>query len=202
MDFLVFSDTPYPIFAMTSQVGFPCGSAGKESTRKAGDPGSIPGLGRSPGEGKGFPLQYSGLENSMDCIVHGVTQSRPWLSDLHSLHPGGLSSLTLCPSLALLSSLFCCFQSLGCVWFFGLQPARLPCPSPSPRVCPNSCPSSQWCHPTISSSVAPFSYLLSFPASGFFQRVGSSHQVAKVLELQLLFNRQYLNDSVAFLHSE
>ena len=133
MDFLVFSDTPYPIFAMTSQVGFPCGSAGKESTRKAGDPGSIPGLGRSPGEGKGFPLQYSGLENSMDCIVHGVTQSRPWLSDLHSLHPGGLSSLTLCPSLALLSSLFCCFQSLGCVWFFGLQPARLPCPHHLPE---------------------------------------------------------------------
>ena len=43
-----------------------CGSAGKESTCKVGDPGSIPGLGRSPGEGKGYPLQYSGLENSMD----------------------------------------------------------------------------------------------------------------------------------------
>ena len=50
---------------------FLCGSAGKESPRNAGDLGSIPGLGRSPGEGKGFPLQYSGLENSMDCIVHG-----------------------------------------------------------------------------------------------------------------------------------
>ena len=46
--------------------GFPCGSAGKESARNAGDLGSIPGLGRSPGEGKGYPLQYSGLENSMD----------------------------------------------------------------------------------------------------------------------------------------
>ena len=45
--------------------GFPCGSAGKESTCSPGDMGSIPGLGRSPGEGKGFPLQYSGLENSM-----------------------------------------------------------------------------------------------------------------------------------------
>ena len=42
----------------------------------AGDPGSIPGLGRSPGEGKSYPLQYSALENSMDCIVHGVTKSR------------------------------------------------------------------------------------------------------------------------------
>ena len=55
-----------------SQLGFLCGSAGKESTCNAGDLGSIPVLGRSPGEGKGYPLQYSGLENSMDCIVHGV----------------------------------------------------------------------------------------------------------------------------------
>ena len=54
---------------------FPCGSAGKKSTCNVGDLGSIPGLGRSPGEGKGYPLQYSGLENSMDCIVHGVTKS-------------------------------------------------------------------------------------------------------------------------------
>ena len=52
-------------------LGFPCGSAGKESACNAGDLGSIPGLGRSPGEGKGYPLQYSGLENSMVCIVHG-----------------------------------------------------------------------------------------------------------------------------------
>ena len=48
------------------------GSAGKESTCNAGDLGLIPGLGRSPGEWKGYSLQYSGLENSMDCIVHGV----------------------------------------------------------------------------------------------------------------------------------
>ena len=44
---------------------FPCGSAGKESARNEGDLGSTPGLGRSPGEGKGYPLQYSGLENSI-----------------------------------------------------------------------------------------------------------------------------------------
>ena len=56
-------------------LGLPCGSAGKESASNAGDLGSIPGLGRSPGEGKGYPLQYSGLENSMDCIAHGVTKS-------------------------------------------------------------------------------------------------------------------------------
>ena len=57
-------------------LGFPSGSAGKESVCSAGDLGSIPGWGRSPGEGKGYPLQYSGLENSMDCIVHGVAKSR------------------------------------------------------------------------------------------------------------------------------
>ena len=57
-------------------VSFPCGSAGKESACNAGDLGSIPGLGRSLGEGKGYPLQYSGLENSMDFIVLGVAKSR------------------------------------------------------------------------------------------------------------------------------
>ena len=51
-------------------LGFSCGSGGKESTCNSGDLVSIPGLGRSPGEEKGYPLQYSGLENSMDCIVH------------------------------------------------------------------------------------------------------------------------------------
>ena len=51
--------------------------------RDTGDASSIAGLGRSPGEGKGYPLQYSELENSMDCIVHGVTKSRTRLSDLH-----------------------------------------------------------------------------------------------------------------------
>ena len=56
------------------------------------------------------------------------------------------------------------------LWPHGLQHARLPCPSPNPRANSNSCPSSQWCHPTISSSVVPFStYLQSFPVSRSFQ---------------------------------
>ena len=55
----------------------------KESACNAGDLDFIPGLGRFPGEGKGYPLQYSGLENSMDCIVHGVAKSRTWLNDFH-----------------------------------------------------------------------------------------------------------------------
>ena len=54
---------------------FPCGSAGKESSCNVGDMGSIPGLGISSGEGKGYPLQYSDLENSMDYTVHGVAKS-------------------------------------------------------------------------------------------------------------------------------
>ena len=57
-------------------LGFLCGSAGKESACNVRDLGSIPGLGRSLEEGKGYPLQYSGLENYMDCIVHGVAKSQ------------------------------------------------------------------------------------------------------------------------------
>ena len=68
---------PTPVF-----LGFPGGSAGKESSCNVGDLGSIPGLGRSPGEEKGYPLQYFGLENSVDCIVHGMTKSPAQLSDL------------------------------------------------------------------------------------------------------------------------
>ena len=64
-------------------MGFPCGSAGKESACNAGDLGSIPGLGKSPGEGKGYPLQYSGLENSMDSVVYGVAKSQTQLSNFH-----------------------------------------------------------------------------------------------------------------------
>ena len=60
---------------------FPCGSASKESACNVGDLGLNPGLGRSPGEGNSYPLQYSGLENSMDWIVHGVAKSRTQLSD-------------------------------------------------------------------------------------------------------------------------
>ena len=64
--------------------GFPCGLAGKESAYNAGDLGSIPGLGRSPGEGKGYPL----LENSMDCIAHGVMKSQTRLNDFHFIYWG------------------------------------------------------------------------------------------------------------------
>ena len=74
-------------------------------------------------------------------------------------------------SIFICSVQFSSVQSLSCVrlWPHGLQHARPPCPSPTPRVYPTSCPLSRWCHPTISSSVIPFSRLQSFPASGSFQ---------------------------------
>ena len=62
---------------------FPDSSVGKETTCNAGDPSSISGSGRSAGEGKGYPLQYSGLENSMDRIVHRITKSQTQLTSLH-----------------------------------------------------------------------------------------------------------------------
>ena len=77
---------------LSSTLGFPGGSAGKESACSAGDLGLIPGLERSPGEGNRYPLQYSGLENSMDYIVHGVAKS--W--DTTERLSLSLSSFLLC----------------------------------------------------------------------------------------------------------
>ena len=73
-------------------LGFPGGSDSKESACNVGNLGSIPGLGRSPGEGNGYPLQYTGLENSMDrrawqSTVHGVAKSQTRLSDFHFIVP-------------------------------------------------------------------------------------------------------------------
>ena len=71
---LLQAGNPFPL--CTDLQGFPGGSAGKEFACNAEDLGLIPGLGRSPGEGKGYLLQYPGLENSMDCIVHEVAKSQ------------------------------------------------------------------------------------------------------------------------------
>ena len=94
-------------------MGFPGGSDSKESACVLGDLGSIPGLGRSPGEGNSYPLQYSGLENSMDrslqAIVHAVSKSRTWLSDFH-FHLNTLSMtefLLSFPSLLTPELIFC-----------------------------------------------------------------------------------------------
>ena len=74
----------FTIWATREVHSFPHSSVGKsESACNAGDPGLIPGSGRSPAEGSVYPLQYSGLENSMDCRVHGVTKNPTWLSNFH-----------------------------------------------------------------------------------------------------------------------
>ena len=88
----------------------------------------------------------------------------------------------------------------------GLQDARLLCPSPTSGACSDSCLSSRWCHPTILSSVIPFSSCLqSFPASGSFKWVSCSYQVAKVLEFQLqhqsfqwIFRTDFLSDGLVW----
>ena len=84
--YLIFQVNPqstlFDVYCL-SAMGFPTGSAGKEFACNEGDLGSVPDLGRSPGEGKGSPFQYSGLENFMACIVHGVAKSRTWLSTFH-----------------------------------------------------------------------------------------------------------------------
>ena len=113
---------------------------------------SIPGSGRSPGGGHGNLLQYSCLENPMD--------KGAWWDSPQGHKESDVTEAT--------------YQFRGSVVPNSLQPhalqhARLPCPSPAPRACSNSCPSSRWCHPTISSSIFPFSsHLQSFPASGSF----------------------------------
>ena len=78
---LLQAGNPFPL--CKDLQGFPGGSAGKEFACNAEDLGLIPGLGKSPGEGKGYLLQYPGLENSMDCIVHEVAKSQTRLSNFH-----------------------------------------------------------------------------------------------------------------------
>ena len=112
--------------------------------------------------------------NSLKTIVSSLDlHLAPAIFQAHSnqaLFSTVLSTSVLSESL--MSSLVVVAQSLSCVWLFvthGLQHTRLYCPSPSPGVCWSSCPLSQWCHPSILSSVAPFSSCLqSFPASGSF----------------------------------
>ena len=102
--------------------------------------------------------------------VHGVTKIGTWLSDWTETESVQFSHAIVSNSL----------------WPHEPQHARPPCPTPTPGVHPNPCPLSRWCHPTILSSIVPFSSCpQSFPASGSFKWVSSSHKVAKVLEFQL-----------------
>ena len=122
--------------------------------------------------------------------VHGIARSSWRFLQTIQNNVGGPSTRLLAKTLNFES----CFSSVqfshsvvsDSFWPHRLQHARPPCPSPSPRVCPNARASSQWCHPTVSSPVIPFSSCLSLPQhQGLFQWIDSSHQVATVLELQL-----------------
>ena len=115
---------------------------------------------------------------------------RQWADKFHKTHFYYISIKSLIGSLSH-SVQFSCSVVSDSSQPHGLQHARPPCPSPTPGVYSNSCSLSQWCHPTISSPIVPFSsHLQSFPASGSLKWVSSSHQVAKVLELQLQLQHQ------------
>ena len=102
--------------------------------------------------------------------VSGVSQSWTWLKWLNSSSREAIFHACLSFNVSYCSVQFSCSVVSDSLWPHGLQHTRLPCPSPTPRACSNSCPSSRWCHPTISSSVIPFSSCLqSFSASGSFQ---------------------------------
>ena len=165
---------------------------------------SIPGLARSPGEGDSNPPQYSCLKNPMDrgawqaTVLHGFRHDWPDLACMHHVpqYSHGSESCCACvfttsppwPTAAQVALLSHSVVS-DSLWLHELQHTRLSCPLPPPGVYSNSCTLSQWCHPTISSSVVPFSSCFqSFPISGFFQMnllfTSVLEILAKVLELQ------------------
>ena len=202
--------------------GFPDGSEGKESACSVGDPGSIPGWGRAPGEGHDSPLQYSCLENSMDrCYnpwghkesetteqltlslfrvyfafwINAVNEQNAFWDKMRNEVKMNFSSVQ-----------FSCSVESDSLRPRESQHARPPCPSPTPGVHSNSHPSSQWCHPAISSSVIPFSSCPqslpaseSFPMSQLFawggQSIGVSNKLKKLnFRGNLKFRDKKLNE--------
>ena len=154
----------------------PRGLSGKESICNAGHSGSITGWWRTSGKGNGNPHQYSCLENSMDreaCHLQSMGSQR--LRFIWSLYLVWGINIILHPPPANVHPLISISQFNHSVVSdslrpHGLQHTRPSCLSPVPRAYSNSCPLSQWCHPTISSSLIPFSSRLqSFLASGSFQ---------------------------------
>ena len=166
-------------------MGFPSGSVVKNPPANARDAGLISGSGRSPGGGNSNPHQYSYLQNPMERRAWWARSmgSESDTTEQLSTHTGHYNQYLVktykekesevvhlkltqyCKSVQFSRSVVS-----DSLWPHGLQHARPPCPSPSPRVYPNSCPLSWWCHPTISSSVVPFSSCpQSFPASGSSQ---------------------------------
>ena len=143
---------PTPVF-----LDFPGGSAGKETTCNAGDLGSIPGLGRSPGEGKSYPISI-------------LAWRIPWTIQSMGSKRVGHDWVTFTFYLVQFSSVHFSRSIMSdSLRPHGSQHARPPCSSPSPGVHSDSHPSSPWCHPAISSSVISFSSCpQSLPASQSF----------------------------------
>ena len=175
-------------------MGFLCGSAGKESACNVGDLGSIPGLGRSPGEGKGYPLQFSDLKNSMglqsmglqrvghnwmtfilwimNCPTWSFRTYKFWYYKIQRYPCRNCFILThnrcqvnfICHSYSSSVQSLCHVQLFETPWTAARQASLSITNS---RSLPTS--QSRWWHPTISSSDVPFSHLQYFPASGSFQ---------------------------------
>ena len=133
-------------------------------------------LGKNTGVGCHFFLQGISLTHgSKPCLLHLLCRQ---VGFLPAKPPGKL--------LHVVAVQFSCSIMSNSLRSHRLQHARFPCPSPTPTACSNSSPLSQWCHPTTSSSVISFSPCLqSFPTSGSFPLINSSHQEAKVLKFQL-----------------
>ena len=154
------------------------------------DLGLIPGLGRSPGEGEGYPLQYSGLENSMDCIIHGVTNSWTQLSDFHSLTQSTLAPASPLHSCALLTW---SYQFSSVAQSYPTLCTSVHCSMPDFPVHHQLLELTQTHVHQVGDAIQP-SHPLSSPSPptfnlsqhhSLFQRVSSLHQVAKVLEFHL-----------------
>ena len=126
------------------------------------------------------------------------------LSEIHGMSSPPGTAEGLWEALHLFLVQFSCSVVSNSLWPHRPQYTRLPCPSPTPRVYSNLCPLSQWCHPTISSSVIPFSsHIQSFPASGSFKMSQFFASGGQVLEFQLqhqsfqwIFRADFLYDGL------
>jgi len=162
-----------------------------------GDLGSIPELGRAPGEGKGYPLQYSGLENSMDCKIHGVTKSWTWLSDFHftSLHFTSPHSSLKSPGYVIHHC--CCSVTTSCPTLCDPMDCRTPGSPALHYLLEFAQIHVHWVSDAIwlSHPLPPPSYFWLQPFSqyqGFFQWVGSLYQALWSFSFSISPSNEYL----------